>query len=934
MNTRVSELFRKRSAIRICLLLVSMLARPALAWWGNSDITPTTLNGPWATSGDCGTYWYVFDRFTACTARGANMTFNCGFAWNGRGYIHLQWVNAGNEADTVLTMRYRNQAGGLTGETSTWNDCAHTCSWQSAFDRETCDQYNYNGIYRNADEDTNGGCGSICGFAPEAGREINMYGDKWVYLNDWIVWGGYGNTTGVSTVGWTPPFGENGIYVYGAIDTTHGNYFANNLYGGKTPARVQTGDCGANSSPGNCTYPNYLNFQGNANVGGIGACANCDEYAFCWVNTASGAGPQWGVGSDDGDRIWLNGTMIADNNAARGVTWDQDRFLPTGMVANWNRVLFKVHQGGGGSGGVISLHNGTDFHQMEPAVTLQGDRYGGFSVGYEQDAWFPTISVSSVYGNSSPTVGAAYYGNSTSVSANGTSAASTSPAPGVPYWKTMYYEWGYNYNGNAEGNYTPVSGTPTSTTWSHSESGVTGHRRFHFFAVSQSGRTSGQASGSSGGWTFDSGHAKYYDVYVDNVAPQNPSFSSVSVISTTQINLGWAIPLDQGVNIGAGSTEAQDATEPITGSNNYYRRGDVGVQVYRNTSTTLSAWSGTAISFNDTGLTANSQYTYTLEARDNTSQSRGTWNNTTGQQGSTSAWTLSVPPASATISGSPSNVVVGGDVTWTANGFGAGKVQYYRYAFDTSPTHTFTGSETQWSTGTISTSPTSAGTWYLHVKGYNGANVANGTFDYPTTASNPVTLTCASNKTVECGTTWSFDPPIASGGCCTNLTITVLSTTTNSSPPGGPCNYTVTRTWQATDCCGLAPATCSQTVTVQDTTPPALTCATNKTVDCASTWSFDPPTAFDTCCGTNVTITVVTTFTNASPTNPCAYFATRKWLATDCCSNGMTCTQTVTVQDTAVITCASNKVVECGSTWAFDPPTGIDSCCGVNLSVY
>src|ERR1035441_5334143 len=102
---------------------------------------------------------------------------------------------------------------------------------------------------------------------------------------------------------------------------------------------------------------------------------------FSWVNTATGAGPQWGVGSDDGDRIWLNGTMIADNNVARGQTWDQDRFLPAGMTAGWNRVLFKVHNGGSGFSGVISLHNGSDFHQMEPSVTLQGDRYGGESLG-------------------------------------------------------------------------------------------------------------------------------------------------------------------------------------------------------------------------------------------------------------------------------------------------------------------------------------------------------------------------------------------------------------------------------------------------------------------------------------------------------------------------------------------------------------------------
>src|ERR1017187_4399808 len=206
-------------------------------WWGNWDGNPTSFGGAWATIGDCGTYWYTYSHFTTCAARGFNMTFNPGFQWNGRGYIHMDWVNAGNQADTVLTMRYRNQAGALTGTTTVWNDCAHTCSWQSVLDGETGDMYQWNGIYRNADEDTAGTCGSVCGVAPSAGREIHMYGDKWVYLNDWVTFGGFSANAGVSDVNWSPPFSENGVYVYGAVDTTHGIYFASNLYGSHTPHR-------------------------------------------------------------------------------------------------------------------------------------------------------------------------------------------------------------------------------------------------------------------------------------------------------------------------------------------------------------------------------------------------------------------------------------------------------------------------------------------------------------------------------------------------------------------------------------------------------------------------------------------------------------------------------------------------------------------------
>jgi hypothetical protein len=294
----------------------------------------------------------------------------------------------------------------------------------------------------------------------------------------------------------------------------------------------------------------------------------------------------------------------------------------------------------------------------------------------------------------------------------------------------MHWEWGYNI---PEGNYADVSSGTTS--WSHTQTGVTGHRRFHFFAVSRSGRTSRQTSGVTGGDTWaDGGAGNYVDVYVDNVAPQSPGFSSVSAAGTSQINLGWAIPLDQGVNITPGSTEAADETG-IGPSYNYYRRGDVGVQVYRNGSG-IYGW-GTGTSVNDAGLSPNTPYTYTIEARDNTGEGRGTWHNTTGPQGSTVVWTLSVPPAAGSVTPDNTSVCAGSPVTWTAGGgFGAGQIQKYKYVWDQSPTRTWDGSESdEWSTGTLATTPTAAGTWYLHVRGYNGANVANGACDYAVTVN-------------------------------------------------------------------------------------------------------------------------------------------------------------------------------------------------------
>jgi hypothetical protein len=169
----------------------------------------------------------------------------------------------------------------------------------------------------------------------------------------------------------------------------------------------------------------------------------------------------------------------------------------------------------------------------------------------------------------------------------------------------------------------------------------------------------------------------------------------------------------------------------------------------------------------------------------------------------------------------------------------------------------------------------------------------------------PPLLIC-SNKTVQCGTPFTNDPPKAFSLCCgTNVTIMPLGGTSTA----GTCTQVMSQVWQAMDCCGNLSSMCTQTITIVDTTPPTLTCSSNKTVQCGTPWLFDPPTAFDTCCGTNVFIGIVTTFTNGGA---CTQVVSRVWQAADCCSNlSATCTQAVTVVDTIPpdITCPSNIVM-------------------------
>jgi hypothetical protein len=698
-----------------CVCMLALVPSAALAWWGDKDMTPSSTGGAaWATATDCGTYWWVLGRLADCTTRGQTKTFNCGFAWTGRGSIHLDYVGCASKSSTNNRLNYRNQAGALTGTYNMFDGCTHSCGWYSILDTTTADLYNYNGIQVNADQSATSTCGSNCGVASTATREIHMWGDKYVYLNNWTCLGGYSSADVTQTTGRSFPWGEAGLYLYPAIETGYGNVINSQLgFGGKPVGAVATGDCGA-------AVANSLNFKGNASAYGNGD--NMDSYGMAWVHCSVAAAPQFKFGSDDGNRVWVDGTLKFTDNTAHGMSYDAFTIASTGLAIGWHRILFKIHNGTSGFEGTMSLRNGIDPDQNEPNVDLQTDRTLGSSVSGEQDSWYPTIDVAAFEGATNPQPAAAVYTNDTTINANGTAGIS-SGCP-VPFWKVMQFQWGYGISGNT--NFADVSSS--GTTWSHAQASVTGHRRFHFFAVSRSGRTSYQNNGDTGGWNFaDGGPANYMDVYVDNVAPAAPSFSGVTVASPNQVNLAWSLPLDQGVNI---SNSATEATAGITsGGANGYVRGDVGVNVRRD-SGSIYGW-GAGTSVNDTGLTSNTQYTYDIAARDNTGSGRGAWQNATSYVGTTSVYTLAVAPTTGTNISAPATGSYR-PATWPGvtnpQGFGTGgKVSKFMYKWSTSSSDAITeGQGTDWSSGTLTDLPSTDGTFYLYVRSYNAATVGNG----------------------------------------------------------------------------------------------------------------------------------------------------------------------------------------------------------------
>ena len=75
------------------------------------------------------------------------------------------------------------------------------------------------------------------------------------------------------------------------------------------------------------------------------------------------------IGSDDGVKVWLDGTLVHRNNASRGLMPGQDKVDAT-LKPGWNEVLVKISQGGGDWGAHMRV------------VDRQGNPIEGLQVRY------------------------------------------------------------------------------------------------------------------------------------------------------------------------------------------------------------------------------------------------------------------------------------------------------------------------------------------------------------------------------------------------------------------------------------------------------------------------------------------------------------------------------------------------------------------------
>lgn len=171
-------------------------------------------------------------------------------------------------------------------------------------------------------------------------------------------------------------------------------------------------------------------------------------------------------------------------------------------------------------------------------------------------------------------------------------------------------------------------------------------------------------------------------------------------------------------------------------------------------------------------------------------------------------------------------------------------------------------------------------------------------------ATAPV-ISCPADATIECDASTDPNVNLALGFATATDNLDPAPVITFSDDTSGlvGCNNTgtIARTWTAEDCAGNQ-SNCVQTITVQDTTVPIITCPADVTTNATVGGCFATPdpglaTATDTC-DASPTITWARSDGGLSLVDPYDLAdspVTITWTATDGCGNASDCAQTVTV---------------------------------------
>jgi hypothetical protein len=191
------------------------------------------------------------------------------------------------------------------------------------------------------------------------------------------------------------------------------------------------------------------------------------------------------------------------------------------------------------------------------------------------------------------------------------------------------------------------------------------------------------------------------------------------------------------------------------------------------------------------------------------------------------------------------------------------------------------------------------------------------------------TITCPADLTIDCSASTlpaNTGTATASSTCITAITINYSDITTGSQICGQ--EYTINRTWIATNDCGEAD-TCLQVITVVDNTPPVVTCPDDIVIQCTDSTdpSFTGTAVATDACDPAPSVTYIDV--TVAGTCPQEYTIDRIWLAADACGNvNLLCRQRIDIVDNTppVITCPADLTLECSDPIPTDTATATDNC--------
>ncbi len=175
------------------------------------------------------------------------------------------------------------------------------------------------------------------------------------------------------------------------------------------------------------------------------------------------------------------------------------------------------------------------------------------------------------------------------------------------------------------------------------------------------------------------------------------------------------------------------------------------------------------------------------------------------------------------------------------------------------------------------------------------------------------------NTNATCNSIPDMPEPEVSDNCDDNVAVTF-----NESIVGSGCNYTIIRTWIASDDCGNNTIV-SQSINVEDTEAPIfLDYPTEFTVECSNLDAVPlPQTADD--CGNTVTVT----FEDQPMGEGCEFDILRTYTATDLCGHQATLEVTIHVFDATppvISGVGPNSFVDCSNVPSPDNASATDAC--------